>query len=112
MTIEQELFAAYRPNKNKLIEYGFDCFNGVYTYHVIFHNNEFEARITIDEHGTLSGKVVEKVFGDEYFQLRNESFQGGFVGEIREEYKEILLKIRDHCFCKQLCQIAFHVHQL
>lgn len=102
MTIEQELFAAYRTNKDKLIEYGFDCFNGVCTYHVFFHNNEFEARITVDEHGALSGKVVEKEFGDEYFQLRNESFQGGFVGEIREEYKEILLKIRDHCFCKQL----------
>ncbi len=60
MTIEQELFAAYRANENKLIEYGFDCFNGLHTYHVIFHKNEFEARITIDEHGTLSGKVVCK----------------------------------------------------
>ncbi len=102
MTIEQELFAAYRPDKEKLIDYGFDCFNGIYTFTISFHNDEFEARITIDEHGVVSGKVIEKEFGDEYFQLRNDSFHGGFVGEIREEYKEILLKIRDHCFSKQL----------
>ena len=101
MTIEQELFSSYRPNKDKLIGYGFDYFNGVYTFKVAFHDGEFEARIIIDEHGSLSGKVIEKEFGDEYFQLRNESFQGGFVGEIREEYKEILLKIRDRCFSKQ-----------
>ena len=101
MTIEQELFAAYRPNKDKLVEFGFVCFNDVYTFSITFHDGEFEALIVVDEHGVLSGKVIEKEFGDEYFQLRNESFQGGFVGEIREKYKEILLEIRDYCFSKQ-----------
>ena len=101
MTIEQELFAGYRPDKGKLTEFGFDCFEGVYTHNVAFHEGEFEALLVVDEHGVLSGKVVEKEFGDEYFQLRNESFQGGFVGKVRKEYKEILLQIRDRCFSKQ-----------
>jgi len=41
MTIEQELFAAYRPDKDRLIDYGFDCFNGIYTFTISFHDDEF-----------------------------------------------------------------------
>ena len=102
MTIEQELFASYRVIKEKLLEYGFSDFSSVYTYSIDFHNDEFKALITIDENGTLRGKVIEKAFDEEYIQLRNESFQGGFVGAIREEYKEILLDIRHNCFKKEV----------
>ena len=100
MTIEQELFASYRPIKEKLQSYGFDCFGNVFTYQVNFHNDEFEAKIIVDEHGVVTGKVIEKAFDEEFAQLRNDSYQGGFFGSIREEYKGILLDIREHCFCK------------
>ena len=102
MTIEQDIFNAYRLiNTDKLIEYGFDNFNNIYTYEVDFLNDDFVAKIIIDENNILKGQVIEKAFNEEYSQLRNESFQGGYVGEVREKYKEILLDIRNKCFSKQ-----------
>ena len=102
MTIEQELFASYRVIKEKLLEWGFINYSGIYTYSKDFHNDEFKALITIDEYGTLNGKVIEKEFNEEFVQLRIESFRGGFFGEVREEYKKILLDIRDKCFKKEI----------
>ena len=50
MTIEQDIFNAYRLiNTDKLIEYGFDNFNNIYTYEVDFLNDDFVAKIIIDE---------------------------------------------------------------
>ena len=102
MTIEQELFASYRAITEKLLDYGFENFSGVYTYSKDFHNNEFKALITVDEKGTLNSKVIEKAFDEEFTQLKNESYHGGFIGEVREEFKEILLDIRNKCFKKEL----------
>ena len=102
MTFEQELFSSYRVIKDKLLEYGFDNYAGVYTYEKSFHHDEFKALITIDENGIINGKVIEKAFDEEFSLLRNESFQGGFISEIREEYKEILIDIRNKCFKKEI----------
>ena len=102
MTIEQELFASYRVKIESLIEYGFKSFNDVFTYEKNFLDNEFKALIVIDEKGNLSGKVIENAFGDEFVQLRIESYKGGFIAEVKEAYKEILLDIRDKCFKKEI----------
>lgn len=101
MLIEQEIFASYKVDFDKLIPYGFDCFGGVYTYSKDICNDEFKALITINEKGVVNGKVIEKAFDEEYSQLRNESFQGGFVGEVRETYKALLEDIKDKCFFKR-----------
>ena len=102
MTIEQEIFKSYTVIKDKLIEYGFDCFNDIYTYSIDFYNDEFKALITIDDKGDVNGKVIEKAFNEEFIQLRVESFHGGFVGEVKEAYKEILIDIRNKCFKKEV----------
>ena len=65
MLIEQEIFASYKVDFDKLIPYGFDCFGGVYTYSKDICNDEFKALITINEKGVVNGKVIEKAF-DEY----------------------------------------------
>ena len=49
MTIEQDIFNAYRLiNTDKLIEYGFNNFNNIYTYEVDFLNDDFVAKIIVD----------------------------------------------------------------
>jgi predicted DNA-binding protein (MmcQ/YjbR family) len=98
----KELFFSYRVIKDKLLYYGFTCFSNVYTYAKDFMNDEFQALIIIDEHDEIDGKVVEKAFDEEYHQIENESFRGGFVGAVREAYQEILLDIRDKCFKKEI----------
>ena len=100
MNIEQEIFASYRLEKDKFFDYGFEDLDGVFAYHKDFLNGEFKAQIVVDENGTVNGKVIEKAFDEEFTQLRIESYRGGFIGSVRESYKEILIDIRDKCFKK------------
>ena len=102
MNIEQELFASYHLEKDKLLKYGFENLSNVFVYSKDFLNGDFKAKIVIDEKGIVSGKVIENAFNEEFVQLRIESFHGGFVGEVREAYKEILVDIRDRCFKKEI----------
>ena len=102
MNIEQEIFASYRVEIEKLLDYGFENLANVFVYQKDFLNGDFKAQIVIDEKGTISGKVIEKAFNEEFAQLRIESFHGGFVGTVREAYKEILIDIRDKCFRKEV----------
>lgn len=99
MNIEEEIFSSYQVNKDKLLSYGFNLFKDVYTYEKDI-NNDFKALIVVDENNVLKGKVIEKAFDEEFIQLRNEAYQGGFIGEIREAYKDLLIDIRNNCFTK------------
>ena len=98
--IEDNIFLTYRPIKEKLIDYGFVSFSAYLAYEVDFFNDEYKAKILVDSKGKISGKVIENAFGEEYLPLRNESYHGNYVGEVREAYKAILLDIRDKCFHK------------
>ena len=102
MTIEQEIFASYVADTNKLIEYGFEKLSNVYIFSKDFLNGDFKALITINEHKEVDGKVIENAFNEEYSQLRVESLHGEFIGMVRETYKELLIDIRDKCFTKQV----------
>ena len=108
MSIEQEIFASYQVEKNKLLEYGFTNLSNVFIYSKDFLNGEFKAKIVIDENGKVTGKVIENAFNEEFAQLRIESFHGEFTIKVREVYKEILFDIRDKCFKKVLfvCELT------
>ena len=100
MNIENDIFKKYTPDYNKLIEYGFSKNKTVYQYEKFFENNEFKAVIEISKNGIITGKVIELENNDEFLPLKIETQQGIFVGIIREEYKRILIDIRDNCFSK------------
>ena len=102
MSIEQDIFASYRLEKDKLLDYGFENLANVFIYSKDFLNGDFKAQIVVDENGVVNGKVIENAFNEEFAQLRIESFHGGFIGEVREAYKEILIDIRDKCFKKEI----------
>ena len=88
MRIEQELFASYRVEKEKLINYGFENFNNIFVFSKGFLNGDFKAKIVVDENENISVKVIDNAFNEEFIQLNNESYHGGFIGTVRESYKE------------------------
>ena len=102
MSIEQDIFRSYHPIKERLIEYGFECFKDIFTYSINFHNNEFKALITISEKGEVNFKVIELAFNEEFTQINNDSYKGQYIGEIREKCRDILLDIRNKCFKKEV----------
>lgn len=99
--MEQDIFLAYTADFSLLKKYGFSFDNGQYVYEKDFNNGEFKAIITVDNDGKVKGRVIEKEFNEEFTQIYVEDYQGGFIGEVRKEYGEILLDIREKCFIKE-----------
>lgn len=99
MNMENEIFKRTKLKMDTLIPYGFIKNKDVYEFSKIFMDN-FRAEIVIDERGTVQGKVYDLNVEDEYTNFRIESQVGEFVNSVREEYKNILKDIREHCFEK------------
>ena len=102
MDIIKEIFAKSSLIKESLLNYGFSLKESRYVYEKSFFDDQFLAVITIDKDGVISGKVIDKEMNEEYYQINVESFNGGFVGSVREAYKEILIDIRNKCFKSQI----------
>lgn len=100
MNIEEEIFKRTHVNFNKLEIYGFIKDQDCYKYSQIFLNNTFRADVIIDQNGNISGKVFDLLVEEEYINFRIINHRGEFVQKVREEYKNILKDIRNHCFEK------------
>lgn len=101
MNIENDIFKRTKLKIDTLIPYGFIKNKKVYEYSRIFMNS-FRADIVIDaETGNVKGKVHDLNVDDEYINFRIENQVGEFVNSVREEYKNILKDIRQHCFEKK-----------
>ncbi len=98
MHIEEDLFKKYHINYKKLEPFGFKKTNNNYSYSEFFLNNTFRVNITIDTHEIISGKVIDLETNEEYINFRVFSQNGEFVNKVREEYKNILINIRNNCY--------------
>lgn len=98
MSIEQEIFKKSKIDYKKIKSYGFIKKDNVYTYTINFLNDDFQAIVTIDKKGTVSGKVYDLQMNDEYTNIRVEKNVGEFVAKVKDEYSKILIDIRDKCF--------------
>lgn len=101
MNIESEIFKKYSADFDKLIEYGFQKEKISYSYEKLFRNNEFKAVINITNNGNVTGIVYDIENNDEFLPLKIVSQEGSFVGEVKEEFKKILIDIRDNCFLEK-----------
>lgn len=101
MRIEEEVFYGYQVKEEKLIPFGFEHKDNSYSKSFPILNGEFTVIVSITD-GKVTGKVMDESFGDEYALFRNEKAAGEFIGKVKEEFTEILLKIRKACFSKEL----------
>ena len=93
---EEEIFKKSIIDYDKCLKYGFIKNRDTYTYKKDILNNEFQVIITITNN-IIKGKIIEKELNEEYFNYRIENQIGEFVNNIRDEYKKILLDIKDKC---------------
>ena len=101
MSIEENVFTKYIPDFDKLSAYGFKRSGKKYAYEEYFMDNQFKSVVEVSSDGLISGKVIDTESGEEYVPLKLNSQEGSYVGEVRTEYENILIKIRDCCFMKQ-----------
>lgn len=96
--LEDKIFKQYRPIKQKLRQYGFRTKENSCLYQQNFFHDQFQARITIKGR-KVRGKVIDRDLGDEYLPIHTIE-QGKFVDAVRNEYIELLKKIRQACFIR------------
>ena len=96
MDFEKEIFFKRRIIPQKLIEYGFNDFKGVFTYEKHILNEQFNAKIVINNN-KVSGELYDLDSGDIYNLFRNEKSNGEFIGRVREAYTDLLKDIANKC---------------
>lgn len=97
MDIEKEIFKKTKINYEKLIKYGFEKQKDSYILKKQFLNNQFLAIISITKKGYISGKVYEIDIQEEYTNIKTKAIEGSFVNKVKEEYKNILIDIKNGC---------------
>ena len=99
MNILGSVFKRYRPSEEKLLKYGFVKQGDSFNYSFELNNGDFLVNLRVVGDNVLS-KIIDKEFGDEFIGIDAESYDGAFIGDLREEYKAKLEKIREECFFK------------
>lgn len=98
MNIENEIFKKSIIIYDKLIPYGFKKNDGKYTISKSILNNSFRVCVEIsDTVDIVKGNIYDLSFGEEYVNYRMENQTGEFVNKVREEFKKILIDIRNNC---------------
>ena len=101
MTIEEELFRKAKIDFDKISKYGFKKDKSLYKYSKNIMNNTFRVDVEINNDGIVKGKVYDLAFGDEYTNFRIEDTAGAFVGQVKDEFKNVLKDIRNNCFTRE-----------
>ena len=102
MNIEKEIFKQTKINFNKLIKYGFIKDDNIYKYSKNIMNNAFRVDIKINNKGIVKGTIYDLSFKDEYTNFRIEDITGSFTSQVKDEFINILIDIKNKCFIKQL----------
>lgn len=105
MTIEQKVFSRRRFNTKRLAEYGFVNMGPCFSLSREFMDGDFTAEIRVYENGTVNGRVVDNMIGEEYTPLRMPNYTGAFVGSVREAYEALLLDIAEKC-CSEVSFVS------
>jgi len=98
----EEIFTRYKVIFDKLESSGFKKDGDSYIYHFDILGGEFSCYLYVAKDGTVTDKIIEKEFGDEFFAINSDNYIGSFVNNVREAYKEELIRIRESCFRKVL----------
>ena len=94
MSIESETFSNYSIKQDRLRDYGFQPESDKLVFRKSLPEDNFE--IVIEYDGTLRGKIVDLVVGEEYTNYRREGAAGYSAG-IRQKFVDLLLDIRENC---------------
>ncbi len=111
MSIEEKLFERKRFVPEAMLDIGFKKNDNIYIYEADFMEGDFSAILSVTEQGAVSGKVIDKMNGEEYVQLRVESFNGAYVNSVRGAYSDWLSAIASRC-CEELLFVSGQANRI
>lgn len=95
--IEETVFSRKRWLESKMLAYGFHKANKTYILEKPFLDGDFKTVLSVTPKGQVTGKVIDTITQDEYYQLRQETATGPYVNRVRSAYRSLLTDIADSC---------------
>lgn len=95
--IEETVFSRKRWIESKVLAYGFHKANKTYILEKPFLDGDFKTVLSVTPKGQVTGKVIDTITQDEYYQLRQETATGPYVNRVRSAYRSLLTDIADSC---------------
>ena len=95
--IEETVFSRKRWIESKMLAYGFHKANKTYILEKPFLDGDFKTVLSVTPKGQVTGKVIDTMTQDEYYQLRQETATGPYVNRVRSAYRSLLTDIADSC---------------
>ena len=95
--IEETVFSCKRWIESKMLAYGFHKANKTYILEKPFLDGDFKTVLSVTPKGQVTGKVIDSMTQDEYYQLRQETATGPYVNRVRSAYRSLLTDIADSC---------------
>lgn len=95
--IEETVFARKRWIEDRMLSHGFYKTKKIYTLEKPFLNGDFKAILSVTLKGQVTGKVIDSMTQDEYYQLRQEAANGPYVNKVRSAYAALLTDIANAC---------------
>ena len=101
MNIEYEIFKKSKIDYNKLIDYGFNKDNNIYTYETNILNNTMKCLINIKD-DKINGTIIDLTTDLEYTNYRLNDITGEFASSVKNAYQDLLNDIKEKCTTKEL----------
>ena len=93
-----EIFKYKEPDFDKLRKFGFIENKDRYQFEQQIIKGQFTLKVEIDTKGKVFAAVIDNDFNEEYVLHLQSSVVGSFVGQVRQEYNDVLQRIADNCF--------------
>lgn len=96
--MQEKIFDTKRPIFSRIIDFGFQKADDNYVFQEDFMGADFTAVISISLDGKVDCRVIDNMNDEEYTALHASGIVGGYVGDVRLAYEEILQRIAENCF--------------
>lgn len=93
----RDIFKNKKPNKTKLLSYGFEFCDDRYVYSTKILSNTFKLTVCVQD-DNIATKLVDVETNELYTLHLNEDFTGSYVGDIRTAYTKVLTDVSNKCF--------------
>lgn len=100
-TIEESVFARKRWVPEKMRAFGFRPVGDGYVLERSFLDGDFKAVLSVTEKGAVTGRVIDAISQDDYYQLRQKNATGAYVNTVRAAYAQLLEEIAVAC-CQEV----------
>lgn len=87
-------------NYKELLKYGFKKENKSYTYKTYINDKQFELNVVISDERSYS-KLIELENNTEFILVDIEGVEGQFIGQLKQNYNEIIEDILKKCTSKE-----------